>query len=203
MPTTRLLLLLATLLAPARVLAADPAPLDPALLQRAGRIVDALSLSDAAQSERVREIIARQYADLRPVHEARDAALRGADGDEAVIKRARTEAQARLSELHYAYLGRLAAELDPIQADRVKDGMTYGVMPNTLRVYQQMLPNLTPEQKARIHAWLVEAREFAMDGGSSEEKHGVFGKYKGRINNYLAAAGYDLKAAEKNLRRKP
>ncbi len=33
---------------------------------------------------------------------------------------------------------------------------------------------------------LWEAREHAIDGGSSEEKHAWFGKYKGRIiNNYL------------------
>jgi hypothetical protein len=32
-----------------------------------------------------------------------------------------------------------------------------------------------------------------MDAGSSDEKHKWFGKYKGRINNYLSAAGYDMK----------
>jgi hypothetical protein len=31
-----------------------------------------------------------------------------------------------------------------------------------------------------------------MDAGSSDEKHSVFGKYKGRINNYLSANGYNL-----------
>ncbi|MNR53744.1 hypothetical protein D3C85_1738080 [compost metagenome] len=31
-----------------------------------------------------------------------------------------------------------------------------------------------------------------MDGGSSKEKHAWFGKYKGRINNYLSKEGYDL-----------
>jgi hypothetical protein len=55
------------------------------------------------------------------------------------------------------------------------------------------LPNLTAEQKEKIYGWLVEARDIAMDQGSSEKKHAVFGKYKGRINNYLSAAGYDMK----------
>ncbi|MCH5720261.1 DUF3826 domain-containing protein [Niabella hibiscisoli] len=32
-----------------------------------------------------------------------------------------------------------------------------------------------------------------MAAGSSDAKHGWFGKYKGRINNYLASRGYDLK----------
>ena len=41
-----------------------------------------------------------------------------------------------------------------------------------------------------------------MDAGSSDEKHAWFGKYKGKINNYLAAAGYNMKQAEKNLATK-
>ena len=41
-----------------------------------------------------------------------------------------------------------------------------------------------------------------MDAGTSEEKHAIFGKYKGRINNYLSKAGYDMKQAEKNLAEK-
>jgi hypothetical protein len=61
------------------------------------------------------------------------------------------------------------------------------------------LPTLTDEQKREILATLLEAREHAMDGGSSEEKHAIFGKYKGRINNYLSAEGFDLKAAEKEV----
>jgi Protein of unknown function (DUF3826) len=50
-------------------------------------------------------------------------------------------------------------------------------------------------QKTKIYEWLKEAREIAMDAESSDKKHAVFGKYKGRINNYLSAEGYDLKKA--------
>jgi len=39
--------------------------------------------------------------------------------------------------------------------------------------------------------WLAEAREHAMDAQSSNKKHEWFGKYKGRINNYLSKQGYD------------
>jgi Spy/CpxP family protein refolding chaperone len=77
--------------------------------------------------------------------------------------------------------------------------MTYGVLPLTFRVYQEMLPNLTAEQKAQLLAWLTEAREHAMDASTSDEKHGWFGKYKGRINNYLSKAGIDMKQAEKEM----
>jgi len=77
--------------------------------------------------------------------------------------------------------------------------MTYGVVPNTYKRYLELLPSLTDEQKRTILANLLEAREYAMDAGSSEEKHALFGKYKGKINNFLSAAGYDLKQAEKEL----
>jgi hypothetical protein len=71
--------------------------------------------------------------------------------------------------------------------------MTYRIVPITYAAYQDMIPNLTKAQKQQIYTWLLEAREIAMDAESSEKKHAVFGKYKGRINNYLSAAGYDLK----------
>ena len=82
--------------------------------------------------------------------------------------------------------------------------MTYGVCQVTFSGYLAMLPDLTEEQKKHIMFFLVEAREIAMDAGSSREKHQWFGKYKGKINNYLSAAGYDLKKASKewNNRRK-
>jgi hypothetical protein len=69
----------------------------------------------------------------------------------------------------------------------------------TYNRYLELLPELNEEQKREILANLLEAREHAMDGGSSEEKHALFGKYKGRINNYLSAQGFDLKAAENEL----
>ena len=103
--------------------------------------------------------------------------------------------QALQDALHTRYLLKLSALLSLAQVDQVKDGMTYGVVPLTYQGYLDMLPTLTEEEKATIMAYLVEAREIAMDAGSSKQKHWWFGKYKGRINNYLSAQGYDLKKA--------
>ncbi len=182
-----------------------PPPPPPELVQRAEKIVTTLHLDDAAKATRVRDLVARQYEQLRGIHQLRDSGLKVAkespDKAEAEKRRAEILAKtdAHLAALHTKYLAALAAELTPTQIDVLKDGMTYGVLPLTFRVYQEMLPNLTAEQKAQILAWLTEAREHAMDGSTSEEKHAWFGKYKGRINNYLAKAGYNMKEAEKNL----
>lgn len=175
-----------------------------AQVQRADKIADSLNLDEREKTARVRDIIARQYADLSAIHAVRDAALAaakaGPEADRAAATAAaKATALAAQNALHPQYLSRLATELMPAQVDQVKDGMTYGVLPLTFRVYQEMLPNLTAEQKAQLLAWLTEARELAMDGSTSDEKHGIFGKYKGRINNYLAKAGIDMKQAEKDM----
>ncbi len=112
---------------------------------------------------------------------------------------ARNEADLKLYPLHRRFVARLEGELTPEQVNQVKDGLTYGVVPLTYKRYLELLPNLSVEQRAELLANLVEAREYAMDAGSSDEKHAWFGKYKGRINNYLSAAGIDMKQAEKDL----
>lgn len=182
-------------------------------VQRAEKIADKLGLTDTAQITRVRDLIARQYYDLSVIHATRDTAHKAAKelaatdkaASASAIKQAKDEAEAAQKSLHSEYLARLATELTPAQIEQVKDGMTYGVLPLTFRVYQEMLPNLTAEQKAQLLAWLTEAREHAMDASTSDEKHAWFGKYKGRINNYLSKAGIDMKQAEKEMshRQKP
>jgi hypothetical protein len=187
-------------------LAGDALPPPPAaLVQRSAKLVDALQLADPAQAERVTLLLARNYAALSVIHDRRDNGLTLAQSIADEAERAKKTqgindtATARMAHQTAAFLGQLAAELTPAQIDAIKDGLTYHVAPNTLLVYREMLPGLTPEQGRQLHAWLYEAREHAISAGSSDEKHGWFGKYKGRINNYLAKAGIDMKQAEKEM----
>ena len=162
------------------------------LEQRAGDILKALELADDAKADRVRGIVIAQYRALRDWHAGFDAKLKGAGDEEARVIRA------SMKELHGKFIASLAAELTPAQVERVKDRMTYDTVRVTYTGYLDMLPALTAAQKARVLDLLKEAREEAMDGGSSEEKTAIFGRYKGRINNYLSAEGYDLKQAGKD-----
>jgi hypothetical protein len=190
---------------------AAPAAVNPVYQARAEKIAATLGLSDAATLARVRAAIAAHYQGVNVIDDAVDARTKAlkqqpaADkaATAAAIKALHDEAEPKLAKLHADFLAALAADLSPAQIEQVKDGLTYGVLPLTFRVYQQMLPNLTAGQKAQLLAWLTEAREHAMDAGTSDEKHAWFGKYKGKINNYLAKAGYDMKEAEKNLAKKP
>ncbi|WP_207425459.1 DUF3826 domain-containing protein [Pedobacter sp. SYSU D00535] len=173
--------------------------------ERAAKIVKPMALGDAEKEERVTNIIAYQYRDLNNIHDSRNEKVKEVkqklkdDKEEADKKIQKLEAKSnkQLDKLHGKYLARLSKELTPEQVDVVKDGMTYRVLPITYKGYQEMLPNLTAEQKKQILAYLTEAREKAMDAESSEKKHGWFGKYKGKINNYLSAAGIDMNKASK------
>ena len=176
--------------------------------RRAEKIVETLELNDTEKEERVRDIIAMQYVNLSGIHDTRDEEIKGVeerkDLDQATaqkrVGKIRNRADKKIKKLHRRYLELLSAELTPEQINRVKDGMTYGILDHTYNAYLSLLPSLTPEQREKIMEWLVEAREIAMDAGSSEEKLACFGKYKGKINNYISAEGYDLKKAEKQRR---
>jgi len=171
------------------------------ILVRAEKIVAPLGIADTLKTGKVRDLIMQQYRSLNGIYTERDFKLAAAkllkqtnqDLAKQQIQNTENEVNARLYTLHFEYLSKLMLYLNPAQIDQVKDGMTYGVLPLTFKGYLAMIQNLTEEQKQQIMVWLVEAREHAMDAGSSDEKHKWFGKYKGRINNYLSSVGYDLK----------
>lgn len=176
-----------------------------AIAKRAERIVAALGLEEQSQRERVAQLVADRYRELRDIHDRRDHATASVeDTPEAADKVAsiKVEADHEIVRTHRTYVARLGAELSPELVTQIKDGMTYGVVTNTYNAYLALLPELSDEEKRMIKASLLEAREYAMDGGTSDEKHAWFGKYKGRINNYLSARGYNLKQAERDLANK-
>lgn len=181
--------------------AAKDAEYNTVLIKRADKIVATLNIKDTVVYNRVLQTVVQQYKDLNTVHDARNAKTKevrsNKTDDRKVIEDKVTalenEANAKLYDLHCAYFAKLAVDLTPEQVDQVKDGMTYSVLPITYKGYQAMLLKASPEEFRQIKVWLTEAREHAVDAESSDKKHAWFGKYKGRINNYLASRGYDMK----------
>lgn len=164
---------------------------------RAQKIVDQLGLTNAQQALDVRNIIANRYILLNSIHETYDDAMKKAkelSGDEkkTAQQQAADARDAMLYKHHFELESDLSNYLTSDQIEAVKDGLTYGVVKVTYDAQTDMIPTLTEEEKTQIMAWLKEAREFAMDAGNSKDKHNWFGKYKGRINNWLSQRGYDL-----------
>lgn len=171
---------------------AEEAAYRAAIEKRTADILALLEITEARRSAKVHDIIVAQYRALRDWYDANDARLKDATTEQS------QQIKASLRTRHEKFIADLSAELTPAQVEKVKDKMTYNKVQVTYGGYVDMLPELTEAQKAKILAWLREAREEAMDGGSAEEKSAIFNRYKGRINNYLSAEGYDLKQASKD-----
>lgn len=150
------------------------------IMARSQKIVDALQLTNAYSKQNVLNIVCNRYFLLNDIYEkaGKDKNLRDAE----------------LYKHHFEFAADLGNYLSDLQVEAIKDGMTFGVVPKTYQAHLEMIPTLKENEKLQILNWLKEAREFAIDAENSKAKHGWFGKYKGRINNWLTKRGYDLKA---------
>ena len=162
--------------------AGRPADYVQTILQRSQKATDELGITWTLQGQNVRNIIANRYFELNDIYAERDSLMQ--TNKELAVARC----DSRLYRSHFAFDANLSTWLKPHEIERVKDVMTYNVVKVTFDAQCDMIPTLTLEEKT----WLKEARELAIDAESSKKKHEVFGKYKGRINNYLSRRGYDL-----------
>ena len=156
------------------------------IIDRARKATDALGITWTPRGENVRNIIANRYFKLNDIYAERDS-LKKSDKELAAAT-----CDSKLYRSHFGFDADLAVFLSPGDIIKVKDVMTYNVVDVTYNAYCDMIPTLTTEEKEQIMAWLVEARELAIDAESSNKKHETFKKYKGRINNYLSKRGYDI-----------
>jgi hypothetical protein len=149
---------------------------DAALEKRVAGLVAALELTDPAKQERVRAVLA---TDLRAVRDAHNAGLQL---DPAV---------------HQNFIAGLQADLTPEQVELVKNKLTINKLPITHKVYQQILPTLTPEDDRFILDNLTRAREACLDVKNVDEMTPIFKQHKVEIQNYLNSHGYDWDKAYK------
>ena len=174
------------------------------LSDRSRKIVATLEITDSGKFDGIVKLLTDQYFNLNKIHDGTKEIIAmvktlqlTAEEKEIRIKSEEEEKKTKLKKLHGEFIEQLQKKLTEEQIEKVKEGMTYKVMSVTYSAYLNIILTLTPEQKEKIYNWLKEARELAMDEGSSEDKHKVFGKYKGKINNYLSSQGYDMKKEEK------
>ncbi len=167
--------------------------------KRVSDILAVLDLKDQAKAARIHDALIDQYRALRRWQDAEEAKSKSPPRQETNGENQRDiQLAADRKAMHDRFIARLSADLTPEQLEKVKDKMTYNKTKVTYDAYCEILPSLTERQKGRIMEMLKEAREQAMDGTSAEQKSAIFKKYKGKINNYLSAEGYDVGRAYKD-----
>lgn len=167
------------------------------IIQRSTKVTDALKITGTARGKEVLNIVANRYFKLNDIYTERDsikAVAKALTGNEKKQKMEYAEMlkDQKLYKSHFGFIADLSVYLSEKEVETVKDVLTYNVVDVTYKAQCDMIPSLKLEEKVQILAWLKEAREYAMDAESSKKKHEAFGKYKGRINNWLSKRGYNL-----------
>ena len=165
---------------------------------RTQKILNVLGVEDEEKGKNVHDAIMGHYRFLNGWDEDNKAKVKELKKQLNAIQAKIDKLNGLKSEHHKKFVAELEANLTAEQVETVKDKLTYNKVKVTYNGFCDMLPELREVEKAYILKMLKEARELAVDGGSSEEKTAVFGKYKGKINNFLSANGYDLKQASKD-----
>ena len=174
-----------------------PADYIQTILNRSAKVTDALKLTGTDKGIQVRNIVANRYFKLNDIYAERDSlkalskTMTGT-AKKQVAEFAEAQKDMKLYRSHFGFDADLSLFLTANEIETVKDVMTYNVVKVTYDAQCDMIPTLKEEEKAQILAWLKEAREFAIDAENYNKKHAAFGKYKGRINNYLSKRGYNL-----------
>lgn len=167
------------------------------ILARADKNISELKLT-GDKHEAVRNIVANRYFELNDIYAERDRAIAFAkdslqgNAKQDAMDKARAVADSKCYRTHFALAANLSLYITPDEVNMVKDGITFNKVKVTYEAYLDEIPSLKDDEKAQIYAWMIEARELALDAESSKMKHEVFNKYKGRVNNYLSKRGYDL-----------
>lgn len=167
------------------------------IMQRSKKVTDALNISGTEKGEQVLNIVANRYFKLNDIYAERDslkAVAKTMTGEEKKRKMEYAEMlkDQKLYKSHFGFIADLSVYLTDAEVETVKDVLTYNVVNVTYKAQCDMIPTLKEEEKVQILAWLKEGREYAIDAESSKKKHDAFGKYKGRINNWLSKRGYNL-----------
>lgn len=170
--------------------------------KKAAKVLDKLSLTNDSIRENIKIVVTNRYLELREIHQKYDernakietTGLSKEKKDEE-LERSYYQYNSDLYRSRFGYLAWLSFYLNDEQVETVKDAMTYNLLHVRYNDFLDLLPGLTKAEKNRVHHWLVEAREFSIDFETPRKMRQMFTKYRGRINNYLAARGYDLRKA--------
>ena len=167
------------------------------IMQRSTKVTDALKITGTARGKEVLNIVANRCFKLNDIYTERDsikAVAKTLTGNDKKQKMEYAEMlkDQKLYKSHFGFIADLSVYLSEKEVETVKDVLTYNVVNVTYKAQCDMIPSLKLEEKVQILAWLKEAREYAMDAESSKKKHEAFGKFKGRINNWLSKRGYNL-----------
>jgi hypothetical protein len=186
---------------------------------KAGKLLKAIQLDDAAKAARVKAIMGEWFVTMWNWHKENDPKLKElwsqwskaravVPKDEfpgEVIAHRIDDVYASLKPAYQSFLDKLATELTPEQIDTIKETWSRSPgMTRTYNAYLEIVPNLTEEQKKVIYDLMVPAREAAMLTDNSKEIVNIYKVHKVKVEAYVGSLEWEkLHSAYANKGKTP
>jgi hypothetical protein len=163
--------------------------------KKAAEWVTDLKLNDATKEEKVKAAIGTHLITVRDWHNSHPpstvpAGINPVTGNPlSELDRQVIASSAMPKSVHESLMNVLKTELSPAQVESVLDKYTIGKVAFTLKGYQAIVPDLKPEEEAKILEYLKQAREQAIDFKNMKEISAIFEIYKTKCEQYLNSNG--------------
>lgn len=162
---------------------------------KAAEWVSSLNLNNAAKEANVKSAIAIHLKTIRDWHNEHPyttvpAGINPATGNRLSELDRQVIANSALPKaVHEDLMNVLKAELTPEQLEAMLDKYTIGKVAFTMQGYKAIVPDLTPEEEAKILGFLKQAREQAIDYKNMNQISAIFEIYKTKSEQYLNSNG--------------
>ena len=163
--------------------------------KKAAEWVDVLHLNDAAKEQRVKTAIAAHLKAVRDWHNEHSftvvpAGINPATGNRlSDMDRTIIAHSAKPASIQDNLMSVLKRELTAEQVETILDKYTIGKVAFTMNGYKAIVPDLKPEEQAKILEYLKQAREQAIDFKNMNEISAIFEIYKTKCEQYLNSNG--------------
>ena len=168
--------------------------------KKAAEWVASLNLNDASKETRVKAAVLTHLKAVRDWHNEHPfttvpAGINPATGNKlSELDRQIIANSAIPKSVHEALMNALKVDLTPEQVEAVLDKYTVGKVAFTLKGYHAIVPDLKPEEEAKILGFLKQAREQAIDYKNMNQISAIFEIYKTKCEQYLNSNGRDWRA---------
>lgn len=171
--------------------------------RKAAEWVASLQLNDPPRESRVREVIVTHLRAVRDWHNEHPyttvpAGINPVTGKPlSELDRQMIADSAMPRSVHENLMAGLRRDLSEAQVEAILDKYTVGKVAFTLGGYHAIVPDLTPEEEAKITGFLKQAREQAVDYKNMTQISAIFEIYKTQSEQYLNSNGRNWKALYK------
>lgn len=176
--------------------------------KKAAQWVNSLTLNDAAKEQRLAKVISEHLTAVYSWHNEHPGSvvppgINPRTGDKLTdLDRQIIVDSAMPKTVHDNLMTGLRADLTEEQVEAILDEYTVGKVAFTMKAYREIVPDMTPEEDAKLLANLKEAREMAVDYKSMKQISAIFEIYKTKNEQYLNNNGRSWRQMYKDYVKK-